>query len=130
MIHRWNENGNGFSGEPGVPGPAGSIGQKGEPGYDGIPGTAGAKGEQGTVTIVLCLCVTKMHKQAKQVYLREECAGFEILYPWSGTYKNEITTTNYWLSSLCEADDTDEQLCLIDVIMNNFFFFSQKLVLV
>lgn len=62
MIHSWNENGNDFSGEPGIPGPAGSIGQKGEPGYDGIPGAAGAKGEQGTVTVMLSLWGTKMHR--------------------------------------------------------------------
>lgn len=62
MIHRWNKNGNDFSGEPGIPGPSGSIGQKGEPGYDGIPGAAGAKGEQGTVTVMLSLWGTKIHR--------------------------------------------------------------------
>lgn len=50
-----------FSGEPGLPGPAGAIGQKGEPGYDGIPGAAGAKGEQGTVTVIFSSCGMKMH---------------------------------------------------------------------
>lgn len=38
-----------------------------------------------------------------------------------------ISTENYWLSFLCKAGDTDEQLCLIGVIVNDSF--SQKLAL-
>lgn len=59
-VHSSNENVNDFSGEPGLPGPAGATGQKGEPGYDGIPGAAGAKGEQGTV--IFSFHGMKMHK--------------------------------------------------------------------
>lgn len=63
----------GFSGEPGVPGPAGAIGQKGEPGYDGIPGAAGAKGEQGTVTVIFSSHGVKMHRHRLHKGSWEKC---------------------------------------------------------